>query len=255
MQIINFSIFIKNSFLGLVSDFVNSAVPLTCISCDKVLDIQLYDIGICCDCEKSLEYLDDSICGNCGRELSIGEVCFSCQINNSYFSSVLSLYPYEYVKNIIINLKFNHMINFSSTIAYYMSEFLKTYYKDWLDDIDLVIPVPMYYKREKNKGYNQSDLIGREIATMCNLSYDKELLKRIKYKGTQNKTTNAKQRIANVKDAFGMGDNKNCKNKIILLIDDIFTTGNTCKQCSKILIENGALEVRVFTFAASIHRY
>jgi len=117
-------------------------------------------------------------------------------------------------------------------------------------EFDLIIPVPLHWKKEFIRGFNQSALIGNYISRKLNKKMVQNVL--VKSKNTVSQTElSAEERKENVKGSFKV---KNCdiiKNKIILLIDDVYTTGATLEECKKILLKRGAKKVIILTVAKS----
>jgi len=106
---------------------------------------------------------------------------------------------------------------------------------------NLIIPVPLSKKRWRWRGFNQAELLAKEVAGEYGLAIDKSNLIRIKHKKPQAKL-NEIHRLENIKGCFSwQGENLNKKN--IILVDDVVTTGATLNECAKILKANGAGEV------------
>jgi ATP-dependent protease ClpP protease subunit len=103
-------------------------------------------------------------------------------------------------------------------------------------------------ERLKERGYNQTSLFAREIALIIKKEYQEDNLQKVKENLAQS-TLNKQEREENVKDVYKLRDIEIVKNKKILLMDDIYTTGNTLNECSKILKQAGANNVGVFTIA------
>ena len=120
-------------------------------------------------------------------------------------------------------------------------EFLKNY--------DIIISVPMYKKKKNQRGYNQSELIAREIAKKVkNIEYRSDIL--LKIKNTANQSLlNKEQRQENLKNAYEVKNKEYISNKNILIFDDIYTTGSTANECSKMLVEAGARSIGILTIA------
>lgn len=119
-----------------------------------------------------------------------------------------------------------------------------------MPEIDVVIPVPLYKKRLKERGFNQSALIARNISKRIN----KPLLinSLIKIRDTLPQVgLNVNERRRNVKGAFSVRDARGIYKKNILLIDDVLTTGSTVRECSKVLKKAGAENIHVITIARS----
>ena len=98
--------------------------------------------------------------------------------------------------------------------------------------------VPLSWKRRLQRGYNQSQLIAETISNILQIKIESKILYKTKNIVPQS-TLNKKERKENIKGAFKIRNIEKIKNKKILIIDDIYTTGNTLNECSKILIENG----------------
>lgn len=129
---------------------------------------------------------------------------------------------------------------------------LKTVKKEYSDiKFDMILYVPMSPLNEFSRGFNQSfemaDIISKELKIPIN--------KRILYKKPGVKTQsglNRKERIENVRNAFYVRNSKLLTDKTILLIDDVFTTGSTINECSRVLKRNGALAVYTATLATVV---
>lgn len=118
---------------------------------------------------------------------------------------------------------------------------------------DLVTAVPMHPKKQRKRGYNQAELLAKVVAKGLGIAYNNRVLKREYYKNPMNKL-GAEQRHKNIVGAYGKGS---CKpsvlnGKRVLLIDDVYTTGSTADECSRLLKEQGADKVYVLTLAAGV---
>lgn len=122
-----------------------------------------------------------------------------------------------------------------------MVNFIKSY--------EIIIPVPIHRRRFNDRGYNQSELIAKEISKKLKINnFRNNILIKIRNNAIQS-TLNKHQRMMNVKDVYKVQNINLIQNKKILLIDDIYTTGNTVNECSRVLKENGAKEIGVFTIS------
>ena len=113
---------------------------------------------------------------------------------------------------------------------------------------DTIIPVPISTKRKMQRGYNQSFLIAKEIAKSLNLEIINNCLYKNKNIIEQSKL-NKEDRQKNIQGVYKLIDKKKLKNKKILLIDDIYTTGSTVNECSRTLRQAEIKEIGVFTIA------
>ena len=112
----------------------------------------------------------------------------------------------------------------------------------------MVIPVPISSKRKKERGYNQSALIAKEIAKIAKTQYNDISLLKIKNITEQSKL-NRKERLKNIEGAYKLRFKKLLKDKKILLVDDVYTTGSTVNECSKILMQAQPQKIGVLTIA------
>ncbi|MBI2023776.1 ComF family protein [Candidatus Giovannonibacteria bacterium] len=106
----------------------------------------------------------------------------------------------------------------------------------------LIIPVPASKMRKRQRGYNQAEILAEKFCQKTSLPYAPKIL--IKIKGTPSQTSlSREERLINVKDSFAIKNPELIKNKKIILVDDILTTGATISECAKVLKNAGAEEV------------
>jgi competence protein ComFC len=242
---------IKLGFIYLLKKFkaVLFVKNIKCIVCTSELD-KLNKYCMCESCISNLPYNNSHICYKCGTSIvGSGSYCLSCKDTEKDYEFARA--PFIYggsIQTLIYRLKYSS----GKYLAPYLSnflvdEFIKT---DW--QVDLVVPVPLYIKREKKRGFNQAELLSSAFNSVLNLPVSKNNLVRLKNTPTQTKLTK-KERKTNLNKAFKVLDKKEFKNKNILLIDDVFTTGATNDECSKVLISAGAKNIYVLTLAHVKH--
>lgn len=117
---------------------------------------------------------------------------------------------------------------------------------------DLIVPVPLHRTRLKERGFNQSLLLAKGIAKIYNLPVDYLNLKRV-HATTPQVKLKGKDRIKNVRGAFAVQDSNAFKDKRVLLIDDVYTTGATITECSKTLKKAGAKDIKCLTLARVVN--
>lgn len=212
---------------------------------EKILNLIFPNVcGFCNKIDKN------SLCKNCELRLAKYEInCIKDYTKDSkkYFDYQYSALRYEnIVREKIINYKFNENSYLYKTFAKIIIKNKKVY--GFLKLYDIIIPVPMHKTKKSVRGYNQSELLASEIAKHMELGFEKNVL--IKTKNTKVQSTLTKtQRIENIKNAFCVTDNAKIKDKKVILIDDIYTTGSTVNECSKVLKKAGAKEIFVVTIA------
>ena len=183
------------------------------------------------------------ICGICGK-LDEDFLCKSCQkqlekqakfeiekraSKSYYFQEHLYIFQYQgMIRKIILNYKFNDRAYLYKTIVNFLLKNKKIF--AFLKSYDTIVPVPISKKRKKERGYNQSELIAREIAKNIGLQCNKQCLFKKKDIIEQSKL-NKEQRQINIQGVYELYSPKKLKNKKILLVDDIYTTGSTVNEC------------------------
>lgn len=119
-----------------------------------------------------------------------------------------------------------------------------------MHEIDLIVPVPLHRSKLRQRQFNQAELLAQSLAKAFSKKLDKKTLTRCESRGTQ-VNLSGNQRRRNVHNAFGIKNTSRVKDKRILLVDDVFTTGATVNECAKMLIHSKAMSVDVISLARS----
>jgi|LGVF01.2.fsa_nt_gb ComF family protein len=218
---------------------------IKCITCNKELSTKT-KYGLCDECLKNLPFNNSHICYKCGDSLTgRGSYCLSCKDTKKDYEFARSPFIYEgKIKTLIYKLKYSKGKYLSPYISYLLiDEFIK---HDW--EVDIIVPVPLFKSRERKRGFNQASLIASKFEEVLNLPIENNNLVRVINTPTQTKLTR-RERQANLNKAFKVIDTQKLKGKNILLIDDIFTTGATTDECSKMLKKAGVKNIYVLTLA------
>lgn len=177
------------------------------------------------------------------------EYCLDCQNNEKSYDVAVAPFVYSAaIPNLVMDFKFNN----KRYLAPYMARFMTDKFLEKELSASFVLPVPLHKNREKARGYNQSALLGEEVAKSLNLPYAPEVASRVK--DTQTSSTlegGRKAREENMKDAFVINDPSAVKNKVVLVIDDVLTTGATSNELARVLKKAGATRVYILTFATT----
>ncbi len=226
---------------------LNIILPPRCLICGKIVN---NDYTLCNDCFYNINFITAPICKSCGLplnyKLDTNEYCANCIQEDNILKIVRSAVYYdEASKPLILDFKFfDHLEN-----KKLLSNWLYIASSDIFNDhIDLIIPVPLHYLRLFKRKYNQSAILANELSKKVNISADFKSLKKKRHTRPQVEC-NGKTRKKNVHNAFEISKPENIKNKHILLIDDVYTTGSTLNECAKVLIKAGATSVSALTVA------
>lgn len=152
-------------------------------------------------------------------------------IEHSYFFKYKNL-----IREQIIALKFREKPYIYKSLSYFLKNNQKCF--DYLEKYDIIVVVPISKERKKERGYNQSALMVKELSDLIDAKLITNILYKIKNTVPQS-SLNKKEREENAKGIYIAKNCNKIKNKKILLVDDIYTTGSTVNECAKVLIQNG----------------
>ena len=207
----------------------------------------------------ALDYFFPPICGMCG-EINENYICNNCyenikkikkcvinEYNNRNFSKHLYIFRYEgIIRNKIIEYKFEDKGYLYKMFAKIILSDKKT--GNFIKKYDVIIPVPISKKRKKKRGYNQSELVANELAQKLNQDIWTDIIIKKKDNKPQSEL-NKLERIKNVEDIYEINKPIEVKNKKVLLLDDIYTTGSTVNEIARKLKQNQTQEIGVITLA------
>lgn len=186
-------------------------------------------------------------CRHCHEHLPIVPVGTSFQEHRNYIDYCMAAFFYRSpIREKILEYKFKHCTAYGDIFAKYMYIYYSSV-TDEEDYPDIIIPVPLSKERFKERGYNQSELLSEPLAQMLGICHNTKSLIRIRNTVKQSELP-PRERSANIANAFS-ADSAELTGKSILLIDDIYTTGSTVKECARTLTDAGARKVCVFTLA------
>jgi competence protein ComFC len=213
-----------------------------CVICEReIFNNPKY--SICPDCK--LEF-NRSFCQKCGTAMdNMSDYCQDCKEYKPHYAAARSVLVYEgNAQKLIRDYKYGAIKYLSEPLGQLMSDYFSNL--NW--KTDLIVPAPMSRERLKERGFNQSLLLAQAVAKNHNIPLKDDILIKIKNTPYQARLTR-KERFEQVKGAFVAQENADLKNKKILLIDDVMTTGATCDELSRILLKHKAREVYVLVLA------
>ncbi len=235
--------------MKLIEEILDFLYPPRCIVCGKIALKIGNDKALCKKCRECIPWIEDlSRCPYCSAPSEKGIVCSVCKGREKMYKKAISVFEYTDVKNTVENYKFKGHKYMSESIGSLMISYAQNFYPDILRECEIICPVPIHSTRLAERGFDQSALLGRVISEKSGIKYEDALV-RIRATGPQSLIKGYSLREANVKGAFKAV--KDVKDKTVLLIDDVLTTGSSANECTKALLAEGAEAVYVFTFAAS----
>jgi competence protein ComFC len=176
---------------------------------------------------------------------NMSDYCQDCKEYKPHYAAARSVLVYEgNAQKLIRDYKYGAKKYLSEPLGQLMSDYFSNL--NW--KTDLIVPAPMSRERLKERGFNQSLLLAQAVAKNHNIPLKDDILIKIKNTPYQARLTR-KERFEQVKGAFVAQENADLKNKKILLIDDVMTTGATCDELSRILLKHKAREVYVLVLA------
>lgn len=251
--------------------------PPRCPVCDEILTPEEIEKGIHNICKNKLYHISGSTCLHCGRPLEneTAEYCLECRnkkyvptspqsnlktisrsriknshptstnttshnLGTSHITQAKALYLYcGAIKKTMYRFKYSNRREYA---GYFAQEIVK-YYGDWIVQrhIDLIVPVPMYEKKKRRRGYNQAETLTTQLSRILDIPVDTTMVRRIK-DTTPQKELNDIERKNNLKNAFQI-DKSIVQYSHILVVDDIYTTGSTAEAVAEEMIKIGVSQV------------
>lgn len=224
---------------SLFHDFFKLFIPSNCLNCG--LNLHDYEQYVCKSCLVKIaktNFLYDK--DNAVSQAFWGRVKLEYAFSYYYFTKGSIL------QNLIHEVKYQGAKELALELGKEFGFGIKQ--SGLVHSIDLLCPVPLHTQKEKKRGYNQSDWIARGISEVLSIPVSTDILKRKVYTSTQTKKTR-QQRWENVKDAFEVKHIENAKNKHIMIVDDVLTTGATLEACAQKILEIQGTKVSVATLA------
>ncbi|HHY06825.1 MAG TPA: ComF family protein [Clostridia bacterium] len=231
-----------HAFLNIL--FPEKDVCLFCLQKDKSAE----HMRLCHECtEKILKITEElETCPFCGF-FTAGDACPTCRSWREKFLRVGTVVPYEGMfRELIHDLKFNGRKDWARPLGYLMA--CRVRRLGFAEKIQAIIPVPLYSGREKERGFNQSLLLAEVIAAELQKPLWSEALAREHFHHPQ-MMLSREERMQNIAGAFRYAQGREMRGGMILLVDDIITTGATLLACADILRQVGARDVWAITWA------
>ena len=243
---------------------------------------EVWSRAVFCDvCVRTLQPIVPPFCAICGTPFrgtpfrvsqtdistpnaptNFADICAECRANRYHvappFDGLRSLYVFEgAARRAVHRLKYENKTALAKPLAALMSDYLGESSTRFVEREALthIVAVPLHARRQRSRGYNQSELLARELSVLIGVS-SAQLLLRTR-DTTPQVELSIRDRAINVRDAFALNSNTIVTNTIvkgatILLIDDVHTTGATLRECARVLKTGGATKVYGLTLARAM---
>ena len=214
----------------------------------------------CSSCRLSIQLLHHPLCTLCGRPFpdASGDdhPCGACLSRAPQFiqARAWACYPREDLtehplRRVIQKFKYGRKVSLGKPLGCLLARSSKEFVNASRPQI--IVPVPLHPKRLRWRGFNQSVLLARQVSRASRVPMDPFLLQRRRATAPQTQLAEGERR-RNMRGAFALGPDKSVRGKIVLLLDDVYTSGATVDECSRVLNRGGAKAVYVLTLARAV---
>ena len=230
------------------SGFISLFFPEKCPFCRTLVTSSGEEkTGLCRDCVEAVEWITTPYCSRCGKPFPKGataHLCSDCLQEKHAFDQGRAAVFYEgLMAEAIQRFKYRGDIKLTAPLS-------RLWEKMDLEDLsfEAIIPVPLHPARLRKRGFNQALLLGKILGRTTNKRVIPRALRRIRNTIPQVQLGHS-ERERNVRGAFAVSRQQEIKDKNLLLVDDVFTTGATVNECARVLKKSGARQVSVLTLA------
>lgn len=224
----------------------NLLFPEKCVMCGQVL--RQKETGVCKYCAGWLPVVTEPRCMHCGKPLASErrELCYDCAAreNKSFLREGAALWEYtDPMRRVIANFKYGGC---ERDAAFFAGELVRVHgdrIRRW--DPDVILPVPLHWRKRWFRGYNQAESIAAELGRQMDIRAAADVLVRRRYTAPQ-KDLDHGRRFSNLRDAIAVRDtlvHQRPEYHTVLLVDDIYTTGATLEACAAALSEWGVQQI------------
>ena len=231
--------------------------PAKCVICRKPLGWSNPE-PVCSSCSMKIRSIEEPICFTCGYPIlaEIGNVpkekitCTSCKKNVPKFTQTRSVFYYEGVlRQLVHSFKYQGKITIGKMLAQSMGDYCRD--GSYFPTAECIVPVPLGIKKLRHREFNQSLILAKVVGKYLKVPVYPFALKKVKEPAPQMQLSR-QARMRNVRGAFMVRNKKQINQKEVLLVDDVFTTGATIRECSRVLLQHGVKKVWALTLARTI---
>jgi ComF family protein len=222
--------------------------PPSCTICLAAVDVGEY---LCAECKAKVVRIVPPFCAKCSEPfdgaITTTFACANCAHRRLYFEAAVSAYRARgIVRHVILNFKYGKQIHLRHLVARWLvAAFDDARLRE--RRFDVIVPVPLHPARERERGFNQAELLAEWLSEHLSVP-SRPALQRIHYTTTQT-AFDRSERMQNLRGAFRLRKKADVRKLRVLLIDDILTTGSTLSECARVLKEAGATSIHAATAA------
>lgn len=237
---------------GLFRGLKDLIYPNLCLACEKKVETAQSRDSICVACWEKIEKNIPPFCATCGRHLDteaiLKNTCPHCLNEKFHFDRAFSPCTYTGItKKLIHEFKYNGKDYLKKPLASMLNTFIREYNLP-IEHLDFIVPVPLHQSRQREREFNQAQLLGQQVADEFKKNLLGDILIRNKATKTQTELS-LEERRKNVAESFLVTRPDLIKDANLLLIDDVLTTGATSNEAAKSLKNAGARMVLLMTLA------
>jgi ComF family protein len=253
--------------LSIVDGLFSVLFPSHCRFCQAPI-ASVSRVPVCAECLDAIRPLQSRVCGVCGERIFSPEyrvpsaerssesertICLACLQEHPPYQRAAAYGSYDAgLRELIHLLKYDGVRPAANLLGRMLAEVAADLAEAFSDDVPLVMPVPLHASKMRQRGFNQSELIGRALLKLRPAALEMKLntTALVRNRATESQTgLTPPQRRENIRGAFKVVRRNEVSGRDILLIDDVFTTGTTASECARVLRRAGANRVFVATVA------
>ncbi len=228
--------------------------PPCCITCDNLLE-RHGPLPLCPSCLDGIRFIRSPLCPRCGIPFPVTEeedhLCGDCLTTEKPYAVARAVGRYEEtLLTAIHRFKYRGRIGIGGILGRVMADFAAEIWD--MGVFEWIVPVPLHRKRLRERGFNQAGILARELSKRFDIPLDFTSLRRDVFTPPQ-VGLGREERSANVHGAFSAWHPERIAGRRILLVDDVYTTGSTLAECSRVLLRAKAESVAVLTLARAVH--
>ncbi len=238
----------ENPIRSLLDTLLELFYPSNCVGCGQPQDV---GVLLCRQCKETSPRVEAPFCRRCSRPFEgviVGEFsCPNCEDRTPAFDCVVSSYQAKGVlRELIHRFKYGRQFYLRGVLTDFLAEAMQDV-RIQASPADYLVPVPLHPTRFRERGFNQADALAETLSRRTRLPILR-CLERRRYTNTQTRY-DRQERMQNLRNAFSLRKSSDVREKHLVLLDDVLTTGSTLHECALVLRMAGAESVRAVTVA------